>query len=82
MVTITKVDTSKDLRHAKVFASVFPENEAEYALKTMKKERGAIQRALNKKLYMKPLPEISFVFDPTESGAQVIEDLLQAIHEE
>ena len=81
-VTITKVDVSRDLRHAKVSVSVFPESEEEYALKTLGKEKWSIQGKLNRKLYMKPLPALSFSFDKTESDAQEIEDIFREIREE
>lgn len=81
-VTITKVDVSKDLRHAKVSVSVFPETEEEYAIKTIGKEKWNIQGKLNRKLYMKPMPALSFSFDGTESSAQEVEDIFKIIREE
>jgi ribosome-binding factor A len=81
-VTITKVDVSRDLRHAKVSVSVFPEAEENYALKTLGKEKWNIQGKLNRKLYMKPMPALSFSFDGTESRAQEVEDIFKEIREE
>jgi ribosome-binding factor A len=78
-VTITRVDTSSDLRYAKVFVSVFPDKEADYALKTLGKELFQIQNLLNKKLRTRPLPKISFQFDTTEMEADKIEKLLKEI---
>ncbi len=76
LVTITKVDTSADLRHSRILVSVFPETESVYALKTLEHEKGAIQKALHRKLHMKPLPVISFHCDPTGENADIIEKLL------
>ena len=81
-VTITKVEVSRDLRHAKVSVSVFPETEADYAMKTLAKEKGNMQGKLNRKLYMKPMPALTFVFDGTESSAQEVEDIFKEIREE
>jgi len=78
-VTLTKVDTSRDLRYTRIFISVFPETEINYVVKTLKKETFKIQGFLNKKLIMKPLPKISFQVDMTEARADEIEKLLKKI---
>lgn len=79
LATITRVSVTPDLRHAPVSVSAFPESEADYVLNTLKKNRGKIQKLLNQRLYMKPLPLISFGFDPTESKADEIERILKSL---
>jgi ribosome-binding factor A len=78
-VTISKVDTTPDLRYTRVFASIFPESEINYALKALEREAYRIQGQLNKKLHMKPLPKIEFRIDMTESRADEIEKILKEI---
>lgn len=78
-ITVAKVDTTADLRYTRVFVSVFPEKEIDYAVKSLEKEAYRIQGALNKKLSMRPLPRIEFKVDLTESKADVIEKLLKEI---
>jgi ribosome-binding factor A len=78
-VTISKVDTTPDLRYTRIFISIFPEQERTYAMKTLGHEIFRIQGALNKKLRMHPLPKIVFQLDTTESKADEIERLLKEI---
>lgn len=78
-LTISKVDTTPDLRYTRISVSVFPEKEAAYAMKTLKKEAYNIQRELNKKLQMRQLPRLQFINDETESKADIIEKLLREI---
>jgi ribosome-binding factor A len=78
-VTVSKVDTTPDLRYTRIFVSIFPEKDISYAEKTLAKELYHIQGALNKKLYMRPLPKIQFITDMTESKADEIEKLLRQI---
>lgn len=78
-VTISKVDTTPDLRYTRVFISIFPEREIGYAERTLNQEIYKIQGQLNKKLHMKPLPKIEFKIDMTESKADEIEKLLKEI---
>lgn len=83
LVTVTRVDTSPDLRHTRVLVSVFPAGEQAFALKTLEHELYRLQGALNHRLHMKPLPRLQFVADETEAQAQAVEDLLGRIaHEE
>jgi len=78
-ITIAKVDTTSDLRYTRIFVSIFPEKEREYAMKTLDHEIFKIQGALNKKLRMRPLPKIVFQLDTTEEKADEIEKLLKEI---
>jgi ribosome-binding factor A len=78
-LTVSRVDTSSDLRYAHIFVSVFPEKESEYTLKTLKREMYHIQGKLNKKLSLHPLPRIKFKIDDTEVRADNIEKILKNI---
>ena len=75
-LTISKVDTTPDLRYTQVFISVFPYKESDYAIKTLSKEMYSIQGSLNKKLTMRPLPRLKFTLDSTEEEADKIEKIL------
>jgi len=79
-ITIAKVDTTPDLRYTRVFVSIFPEKETAYALKALTNEIYTLQGALNKQLFMKPLPKIEFRLDTTEIKADEVEKLLKQIH--
>lgn len=81
-ITIAKVDTTPDLRYTRIFVSVYPTNETNYAMQTIKKELYHIQGVLNKKLNMKPLPRLEFLLDTTEQEADDIEHILKRIKEE
>jgi ribosome-binding factor A len=78
-VTITKVDTSRDLRYARVFVSVFPEKNFGEILRALGKKAYFMQGKLNKQLNMKPLPRIEFIPDHTEAEADKIEKILKEI---
>lgn len=80
--TIIKVDTSRDLRYARVFVSVFPNEEKEYVHKTLLHEKSRLQKSLHRELSTKILPRISFTLDDTESRADEVEHLFQQIRKE
>ncbi|MCK9378923.1 MAG: ribosome-binding factor A [Candidatus Moranbacteria bacterium] len=79
LVTISKVDTGKDLRYSQVSVSVFPEKETQYVFATLKKEMYSIQGSFNRKMPTKIIPKIKFKLDTTEVEADIIEKLLKKI---
>lgn len=81
LVTITSVETAKDLRYAKVWLSVIPRLYTKKVLDKLTKRVGYLQFLLNKRLRMKPLPRLTFKIDETEQKAAEIEKLLDQIKE-
>lgn len=79
LVTITGVQTSKDLRYVKVWISVLPVYYRKKVLVKLTANLGHLQFLLNKKLTMKPLPRLNFALDDTEQKAADIEQLLDQI---
>ncbi len=82
LVTITDVEVSPDLRHAKVWVSVLPSGYmVKKVLEKLTANIGHLQFLLNKQLSIKPLPRIHFGIDSTEERAAGIEALLDRIKE-
>lgn len=79
LVTLTEVETTKDLRECKVFVSVLPEKETINVLKSLKKEIYHLQQILNQRLAMRPVPKIKFFQEKRLKEAQRIEKILDEI---
>ncbi len=79
LVTITEVNTSPDLRQAKIKISVNPIEKNESALKIIKNNIYKLQQALNKKLHLKFVPKIIFEIDQAEAKAQRLEEIFKEI---
>jgi ribosome-binding factor A len=76
-VTVTGVETSADLRHAKVFVSVLGgERERTATLDGLVASHGYLQARVNAALHMKRTPQLAFVYDETTDRAMRIERLL------
>jgi ribosome-binding factor A len=76
-VTITGVEVSPDLRHARVYASVLGDDvEVREAMKTLAKRRVQIQGYLAESIVLRRLPRLTFLADHTAAGAQRLETLL------
>ena len=82
IITLSKVETARNLRATRVFLSVLPIEDRDYAIKTLEHERRNIQLLFHRKLATRPLPQLVFVLDTTEEKADEVEHLLRTIHEE
>lgn len=65
IVTITKVDTDKDLKNAKVFFICLSEDKKDEVLKGLKSAKGTIFSYLKKSLTIKYVPNLTFHYDKT-----------------
>jgi ribosome-binding factor A len=79
-VTVTGVETSPDLRHARVFVSVLgSEVKQKRTLVGLAAAHGVLQARLARELRMKRTPQLAFEYDPTvERGVrmtQLIDEL-------
>ena len=77
-VTVTGVETTPDLRHAKVFVSVLGgQTERDLTMKALEKSRGFLQAKINASLHMKRTPQLQFFYDDTLDNALRIERALK-----
>ena len=63
MISITRVETTPDLRYAKVYASFLQEEKAEDALKGLKSAGGWLRRELGRALQLRYTPELVWELD-------------------
>ncbi|KPJ71813.1 ribosome-binding factor A [Parcubacteria bacterium DG_74_3] len=79
LVTITRVQTSSDLKEVKVYVSCLPDDEVSRVLQILGKLVYPLQKKLNKRLKMKPIPRIKFVQEFKTREAGRVEELLEEI---
>lgn len=76
-VTVTSVDTSPDLRQARVYVSVLGDDEARAnSLAGLQSSHGVLQRAIASELKLKRTPTLEFVYDESIDRGMRITELL------
>lgn len=76
-VTVTGVETSPDLRSARVFVTVLGNDaEREDALAGLRAAAGFLQAQIGRELRMKRTPTLSFMYDPSVDTGMRISELL------
>jgi ribosome-binding factor A len=77
-VTVTAVETSPDLRHARVYVSVLGTDEERAAsIAGLESAHGFLQRRVASELRLKHTPQLSFAEDDTARRAQRMEQLIR-----
>ena len=73
MISITRVETTPDLRYAKVYASFLQEDKAADALKGLKSASGYLRRELGSALKLRYTPELVWELDDSITyGARML----------
>ena len=74
MISITHVETTPDLRYAKVYVSFLQEEKAKEALKGLKSAGGWLRRQLGSALQLRYTPELVWALDDSITyGAKMLE---------
>ena len=76
MVTITRVDTTSDLRYCRVYVSVLDKTQEKEVIRGLKSAAGYLRRELGASINLRYTPELQFVADDSiEYGAHILEML-------
>ncbi len=83
LITVTRVDITKDLHYAKVYISVIgDETQKLETMKALRSAAGFIAVTASKMVVMRYFPELTFVLDDSVDKQMRIETLLKEIRDE
>ncbi len=77
-VTVTDVEVSPDLRHARVYVSVLGDEKLRVeALQGLSSARGFVRRELHKEVTLRHIPDVHFELDESLDRGMRVNELLQ-----
>lgn len=79
LVTVTRVAASDNLKEARAYISVMPEKESVRILRILGKKVYFLQQKINRRLRMRPVPQIRFLEEKETAEAGRIEELLEGL---
>ncbi len=79
LLTLTKVECSSNLRDAKIWVSIMPENKAAWILDILQRNIYHIQKTLDKRLKMRPIPKIRFLKQEKIEDTERVDEILDKI---
>ncbi len=84
LISITQVETSADLRHARVFVSIFgSDEERESSLSALRSAAGFLRREVAQRIVLRHMPELEFRLDSSlEQGDRILRLLKQVTDED
>lgn len=76
MISVTAVETTPDLKFAKIYISVLDKSDCAQVLKGLKSASGYLRRELGRTLNLRNTPELTFVRDDSiDKGAHILDML-------
>ena len=79
MVSIIRVDTTGDLRYARVYVSALDKSREKEVLKGLKSASGFLRRELGRALQLRYTPELQFIADDSIAYGAHILDMLNHV---
>lgn len=81
LISVTDVTVSRDIRHAKVFVSVFGDEEQnEKALQALSRAKGFIRSEVGRRIRLRHTPELTFELDSSMAYGAHINRLLNELN--
>ena len=81
-LTVTDVEVTEDLRHARIYISTLKDEDRDEAIEILNSAKSFMRSELGKRLRMKFVPSLEFRFDETTRYGDKMERLLKKIREE
>jgi ribosome-binding factor A len=75
-ISVSDVEVSRDLSHAKVFVTVFEEDKAKDSIRALNKAAGFLRGRLGQEMRIRSVPELSFRHDDSVETGQRMDQLI------
>lgn len=81
-VTVTDCDTSNDLSYCKIYVTVLDKEKKEETMKALNKASSFIRGELAKRIEIRHIPELKFLYDESISYGEKIDKIIDKINED
>jgi len=79
LITVTRVESAVDLNQAKIYISCLPEEKTSKVFQILNQQIYELQKKLNQRLRMRPIPRIKFVEEKRTAEAGKVEEILEEL---
>jgi ribosome-binding factor A len=79
LATVTRVQVSDTIEHARVWISVFPSERGPEVLEALQRDIRTLQQGVNRRLVLRTVPKLLLKLDRREDRAKKISDLLDTL---
>ena len=83
MITVSTVQMSPDLQHAKIFVTMLaPQDDVHQTIKALNTDRVSLRMKLAKRIILRYTPELRFYYDDTLDKADHLQRLLGKVNDD
>jgi ribosome-binding factor A len=75
-VSLSDVEVSRDISHARVYITVFEPEKAEASLRALQRAAGYLRKRLGQEMRIRAVPELHFVHDDSVESGQNMDRLI------
>ena len=80
-VTLTRVEVTPDLQHARIFFTVLGDEKARRdSTRALERAAPYLRRQIGKRLRLRRVPDLKFIYDESIAGQDRIEQLINELH--
>ena len=79
LISVTKVDVSKDMKYCKIYVSMLGTKDINEALEGLESAKGVVRKEIGDKIRTFNTPEVKFVYDDSMEYGQHIEEVLNSL---
>lgn len=77
LITVTRVELSDDLKHAKAFVTVMPDEHAKITMHGLVSATGRLRKDVMDRIHIKEMPALRFVYDEGLKAQMEVMSLLE-----
>ena len=77
-VSVSDVEVTRDLAHARVYITVFESNQAGAAIKALQRAAGYLRKRLGQEMRIRSVPELHFHHDASVEAGQRMDRLIES----
>ncbi len=79
MISVTKVDLSRDFKYCKIFVSMLAVKDKKEALDALKSAAGLVRKEIGNKIRIHSTPEVKFEFDDSLEYGEKIQSIIKEL---
>lgn len=80
LISVTKVEVSKDMKYCKIYVSMLGTKDKEEALKGLDSAKGVVRKEIGDRIRTFNTPEVKFIYDDSIEYGQHIDNIISSLN--
>ena len=80
LVSVTKVDVSKDMKYCKIYVSMIGTKNIDEAMEGLKSAKGGVRKEIGDRIRTFNTPEVKFIYDDSMEYGQHIDEIISSLN--